>query len=428
MNARESLEQAYLSVARALQHDNTLEYRIAPLAPTANVTNSAADFHTKALQQLYNATAPPAANSVATESRGVPAADHNATAQQTSNSATSHPGMLRATIPAPTDMPDFLSGFDKVAGRDNSNCPDTQAGYDPAQFSPSRFTTGSFDDFHRLLGENLTPDVHNRLSMPGYHFTNSAVQNNNAASEARELRSFPFSGAQHPHQGGPRHSGPAVQGNAAHFRLEQAPPSIDGPPSAPRPPAASDSSRQIPQSQQEMLGQAFSEAMSTAMFAVGTSTQKPHIADSYSIFAQQSTFAASQHSAYISTHVHHDNEDSLLLLTAGDEFETMMGANTAPPPQQRLVDRNGGITNTNFTMPRRSATVVSDPSSASSDQGTDSNQSPSDGGSSSIDSDESNSESSRKKARSSANHSYSYGGQSAVHHHHHHRFNQHEYG
>lgn len=50
-----------------------------------------------------------------------------------------------------SDVPDFLAGFDKVAGGPKATVP-----VDPSvQYSPP-FTSRSFDDFHRLLGKDIS--------------------------------------------------------------------------------------------------------------------------------------------------------------------------------------------------------------------------------------------------------------------------------
>ena len=59
--------------------------------------------------------------------------------------------------PVPLDMPDFLSGFEKVAARSTTTEPQKLAiNTAESQYSPP-FTSRSFDDLHQLLGKGLSP-------------------------------------------------------------------------------------------------------------------------------------------------------------------------------------------------------------------------------------------------------------------------------
>lgn len=55
------------------------------------------------------------------------------------------------------EMPDFLSGFDKVATHHRDSPTLAQTNQD-APYSPT-YTSKSFDDFHRFLGKGLSPEV-----------------------------------------------------------------------------------------------------------------------------------------------------------------------------------------------------------------------------------------------------------------------------
>jgi hypothetical protein len=252
---------------------------------------------------------------------------------------------------AADEMPDFLSGFDQVKKSSPQKLvtpPSTiQAEVDPSQFSPT-FTSRSFDDFHRLLGTNLSPLGKRRctdLPIPDVPVT--------------DLLAAPASGR--------------TEGLQDHTNS-----------------ITSAVSAQPHQSSQEMLQRAYGEAISWESRLPSTSNS----ADSYTIFAQQGAFAASQHSAYFSAKGDSDGDDLSMLL---------MGIKQKPHYESTSKSGDGWL---NFSLHRRvegshpaQATVSAEPSDQGSDEanqgsGTDSN--PTDG---SNDSDESYSDVSRKKAR-----------------------------
>lgn len=73
------------------------------------------------------------------------------------SSGTSNPSARKNDEPTPAlqDIPDILSGFDKVAAAQNRTTPNrADVALISSQYSPP-FTSRSFDDFHQLLGNDL---------------------------------------------------------------------------------------------------------------------------------------------------------------------------------------------------------------------------------------------------------------------------------
>jgi len=67
---------------------------------------------------------------------------------------------VSASIKSPIDVPNFLSGFDKVSQyKQETNAPPAADSLESAQCSPAYHTSKSFDDFHRYLGKGLSPAV-----------------------------------------------------------------------------------------------------------------------------------------------------------------------------------------------------------------------------------------------------------------------------
>mmetsp|Transcript_22133 Transcript_22133/g.32687 ORF Transcript_22133/g.32687 Transcript_22133/m.32687 type:complete len:755 (-) Transcript_22133:498-2762(-) len=99
----------------------------------------------------------------------------------------SHHSQSNNIICAPLEIPDFLSGFEKVATKSVVNVESSTGGLAPSripqsvnekfqsQYSPP-FTSRSFDDFHQLLGKGLSPsylDLNNNMQRG--HELNSAT-------------------------------------------------------------------------------------------------------------------------------------------------------------------------------------------------------------------------------------------------------------
>jgi hypothetical protein len=278
----QSLEQAHLSVASSAKLHST---PIQSAQSTTILQPKILDVHDSIasqqaqLQELYlsvaNAKTPASSNTMTTNSAtingvettgngGGQASAQAHIAMTTANGAatttTHHPNGLSAfhdvnastpSVPVSSnDMPDFLFGFDKVAGRiNNFQLPSHMNPAILQQHSPT-FTSQSFDDLHRTLGQDLFP---------------LASKNESVAR------------AQH-HQGIPAFP---VPGPPSYMSV-----STEG------------ANHQVHNS--HLLGQPYSEALSAAT-NTKSNASNPHLgADSYNIFAQQSAFAASQHSAYMS--------------------------------------------------------------------------------------------------------------------------------
>ncbi len=269
------------------------------------------------------------------------------------------------------DLPNFLEGFDMIASRRDANTPGKQHPTpDLAHFSPT-YTSRSFDDFHRLLGKNLSPDTRrqetrdvpafdiNELPFPAPHIQNDLPMEFGSEDPANVF----------------------TNDRATHL-FSTLKPKI--------------TSRELPEHHRQKTCQTNGQTVSVGV----TGTELG--ADSYSIFAQQSAFAASQHSAYSSTRGNGD-DSSLALL--GDDLEMMLGDNyTSGDAISTPYCVGTHISGTVYTSSSRGATLVSEPSDQGSDEihgdsygsGTDNLV---DGSSCSNDSDGSYSESSRKRAR-----------------------------
>lgn len=384
LSARESLEKANLSVKRAARQENTTSpSQVVPVASHVD-TGKTNQQDVRTVQQLhYNLI--PGDGSTA---QGITVV-HAPTKRDNS-----------------TDLPDFLSDFDKIAGQCNPNDQGTQSTYDPAQFSPSRYTTGSFDDFHRFLGKDITPKLQRQLSIPQHENDCKSAPEKKDSYVSKSFPPFPTTNAWPERDDEAFHSwvglGSGTEGSTVHPKQD-----MNGN-VAPRPPMATVPC--LPENHRQMLDRACSDVMAAATIPLGAPTQRPHVADSYNIFAQQSAFAVSRHSAYMNSHGRQEEDGLLLTLGSGIEEAFRGNARQVQQAQRDSCNENGGVGLISMPTSARHATVVSEPSNASSDQGTDAsdemaysgldgNQTPSDGG---IDSDGTYSESSRKRSRTSS--------------------------
>lgn len=370
LSARQSLEKAYYSVANAMQQEAQLPAGVMLSTNIAHNPVGSLNCQTSPNQTVGThcdssgvmeraSSAPPYANNDHTKPSTTSnyRDDNTAVPQGTSNSSPS--GYC-------SDLPDFLAGFDRIVGRNTPNkmLPTS----DPAQFSPT-YTSRSFDDLHRLLGKNLSPDVRQQQRTHDMQALTTKDLSVPYAAAGAQRMAIPLNLAQ---------EGPAIAWNDDRKRNFS---SL----LMPKP-----TQRQLPQH----YGHSFSRGYGDALPATAIASEFG--ADSYSIFAQQSAFAASQHSAYSTSR---DNSDDGLMVLLGDDFE--LGDNdTARNGSSEQTYAAALMSNSGFTGSSHSAVVVSEPS----DQGSDETQGDyysagMDGISSSNESDGSYSESSRKKAR-----------------------------
>ena len=160
------------------------------------------------------------------------------------------------------EIPDLLSGFDKVAAG-SSTCHNPSSNLQEAYQDSPAFTSRSFDDFHRLLGKDLSPLVlsHTKYTVP-------SGQDMPMIQNASLLRT---DGA-----GTPSSSQPIPE-------LQN------------RPSQLSCTSTQASHQQtiSNLPNGIESKSLQPRPFLVSSSG-----ADSYNMFARQSTFAASLHSPY----------------------------------------------------------------------------------------------------------------------------------
>lgn len=271
------------------------------------------------------------------------------------------------------DLPDFLSGFDKFSEQNNPNSQSPvklTPTFDPAQFSPT-YTSRSFDDLHRLLGKNLSPEVRPQSvqTIQSPHVKELLVPLPSVSSKTGRTSLLSSQSAR------------SLIADRATASVPFLVPKI------------------VPHGQpQQNLGQSYSEALSATGDTFG--------ADSYSIFAQQSAVAASQHSAYISAP---SNRDDGMMMLLGEDFEI-----NYPSFNEVSLDHGSTVPqpcHIGYQPASHFTTMVSDPSDHGSDEtqgdsfgsGTDN---PTDGVSSSNDSDGSYSESSRRKKARSSHHVY----------------------
>lgn len=346
------LEQSYVGVAKAM-HDQaikpTLLHSISPVAPSSG---PAVDDDNKSRHKLpQNYQQQPVVESSSVHS------------QQEASSG----GLVDANIEL---LPDFLKGFDKARNEA------TQLGItvpvasaqaqelDPCQFSPT-YTSRSFDDFHRLLGSHLSPG--------GIH---PAVPNNPIIPDP------------------PVAKPPAALALRMPSRLDD---ERKERPHAPK--------IQPRHSHRDILQRAYNEAMSRNC----NKSLPSNPADSYTVFAQQGAFAASQHSAYYSSKRDADG-DGLSMLLMGinkpsnhQESYTSSSTRTAASSSSQSTDEYDTTNPHSLPTP---AIVSAEPSDQGSDEfnqgsgGDDS--SPTTDSNSNDYSDESCSDSSRKRPRVAA--------------------------
>ncbi|CAJ1953394.1 unnamed protein product [Cylindrotheca closterium] len=288
----------------------------------------------------------------ATEATGMPPPSSFIPAATISAPPPSHSAAIRpkiskisisGNVPQASEMPDFLKGFDEVTGMEKSPTP----GASTSDHHTPTFTSKSFDDFHRFLGVDISP-----------------LNSQQTANGKPANQSVPFlpgkdmskSDSMVQHRGIP---------GIGMGRIQQ-----QGSGNDTRPHRANLGKNDNP----DLLAQAFTEAMSHA-----SSKNQPvqHLgADYYTLFAQQTALAASQHSAYM----------------GGPKAES---THTHVPRGPTTVSR------------RKSALVSEPPTTSGSDRGTEESDDltaettwgSSDTASSSNDSDGTNSESSRKRKK-----------------------------
>jgi hypothetical protein len=106
---------------------------------------------------------------------GIPSSNNSSSDHSSKEISTNHSfnmNQMKSTSATklPTNIPNFLSGFDNVLVSKNKHYPDQNATANndataaaaadlhvSAQYSPAYHTSKSFDDFHRYLGEGLSP-------------------------------------------------------------------------------------------------------------------------------------------------------------------------------------------------------------------------------------------------------------------------------
>ena len=271
--------------------------------------------------------------------------DHSASQSTSVNSAS------MTVNPSNHEMPDFLSGFDKVTAASGGNQIQTSPSQGQDQYSPP-FTSRSFDDFHRFLG-NLSP------------LATAKTSGNNPAG----------------------HAGVFSPGLAMSPTSRQAVTRREVPVG---PPAAQVSNGVLaPQQQQRPNMQQTTLPGSSKPNSSGVAPN-PFGADAYNMFAQQSAFAASQHSAYTPQ-----------WRTLGDH--TQNAASGSQQSESGQVPMTAGLLD---CRRGQASNVVSEPSNASGSTGGSSSESGGDNASDNAanDSDGASSESSvRKKMRLSYN-------------------------
>jgi hypothetical protein len=172
-------------------------------------------------------------------------------------------------------VPDFLSGFDKVAER-TSYAP--VPALDLAVPCSPTFTSQSFDDFHRLLGQNLSPVL--------------SYKNETSPVSCNGMPVLPLPAPAAAHFQAPDSMTMMRQSNhqAHQPSIYYATPAA----AAAAPQGTNTMMNSFNQNHSNLLSNAYSEALS-AESNIDVSNAD---ADAYNIFAEQSAFAAAQHSAY----------------------------------------------------------------------------------------------------------------------------------
>jgi len=249
-------DQAYIGVAQALQSHSVPPITVLPTPPIAAATTV-----------LPGETTRP--------SDDVGSIDYRISYQHEQKDAIGkHVPSVGASAPVSVvrELPDFLTGFENVkeSRQEDRNTPRMiNVEEDPSQFSPT-YTSRSFDDFHRLLGRNLSPRGDRQLTND---HSSLPISENTAMN----------------------HVIPSATGEVHGFNLNTYTSSI---PLQPR-----QSSHEVRQEwQDEAIGYVPSNS-----------------ADSYPIFAQNGAFAAGQHSAYFSAKKEIDGDDLSMLLMGINE-------------------------------------------------------------------------------------------------------------
>lgn len=315
----QSLHQAYMQVVQnAPKQVSQPPSQILQSQPPGRLSNDLESQQALSLQQAYlsaTKTATGTYHGTAAAANSVVAEPIGGTVISVKSStipATSQASATNYSLKA-TEMPDFLSGFYQAA--EQKIHPKVSATA-PVDYTPA-FASKSFDDFHPLLGKHLQPisskksaDGHlsrdSALNFPGRETIAAAVSN--SANLASTLQ---------PPVGHPNHQSAAMNKTTEGLKSDSLPNS-------------------------NLLAKSFNEALSQA----NTKSITPNSlgADFYSMFAQESAIAASQHSAY----------------TGGNEME--------PYALHTLQE---SVIPTSLLRPMHAQNVVSEPSITSgSDRGT----------------------------------------------------------
>lgn len=369
LSAHQSLEQAYFSVAKIVGHDMSQPkvevFNNKLLFPDVNNCRDRELGHEP--QRKHDVTG----TMKRSQSTPLPTVNHTTSAQYTRDNSGNSQALQNQstqfqTVAYSDDLPDFLAGFDKISEQNNPTSPiKLTPTFDPAQFSPT-YTSRSFDDLHRLLGKNLSPEVRQQSvqTIQSPHIKDLLVPLPSACNKTGQTSLLPSQSTGAQKSDGIASSFPVVLPKAIpHRQLQQ---------------------------------------------NSGHATMDTFGADSYSVFAQQSAFAASQHSAYISAP---SSSDDGIMMLLGDDFEINYPSFNEVSQDHCAVVAHSEPYTAGYQVSSHFTTMVSEPSDHGSDEthgdsftsGTDN---PTDGVSSSNESDGSYSESSRRKKARSSHHVY----------------------
>lgn len=351
-DAYQSLEQAYLAVA----HQQGLRQA----DPNVSLSNGTGLVVDSKAQQI-----PTAATGMHAGAAGNEVQPYHQEATTDSQGEQQIQGTLNS-------LPDFVSAFDRVTGQKSS----THAEPSPGHHSPTQ-TTPSFDDFHRLLGQNLSPLPRQANGKYNGEVRVATTQHAPAQGPAGFVAGAPIAFVSIPGAG-----------------MVQHPPALS---LAPEP------------NHQSMLGRAYGEALSAVSKRVSRSPSTLG-ADSYNLFAQQSAFEASQHSAYSPPHT---NSVMGGYLWQDNQYGATQKRGAPSVPTGHSASSSPGAA-TSLTSYVNSA-VVSEPSNESDQGAEESDESPGDSSRgvemdslnfdvSSATSEESNSKPSRKRAKIAQHH------------------------
>jgi hypothetical protein len=144
----------------------TVQTRVQPAPETAPKNATAPIDQTKMLHQSFmNALnqESPASVAATTAPQVIPiGASRTPLARPTQHAQASAPAVSQGAAPETNEVPDFLAGFDNVTSNLKHGTAQGKSTTDASptggipQYSPP-FTSQSFDDFHRLLGKDLSP-------------------------------------------------------------------------------------------------------------------------------------------------------------------------------------------------------------------------------------------------------------------------------